>query len=222
MMACISPVQDTCVGTYGFPAYLWFAGKPSLIPVPETNEMGVRLFPLFSCRSVVVKDDSLGNEAGILKKAIESFGIDVEIKKEILASEKYIELRIEKTGILPSHKESYDLKVSTDKILITANTSHGIFNGIQTLRQLMRDAVMVDACDITDWPAFSWRGYMIDAGRNYMSLLSLKQQIDVMAANKLNVFHFHATEDIAWRIAIKQYPQLTEPEYMLRNKGYVL
>jgi hypothetical protein len=47
----------------------------------------------------------------------------------------------------------------------------------------------------------------------------LKQQIDVMAAYKLNVFHFHATEDIAWRIAIKQYPQLTSPEFMLRNKG---
>ncbi|MBK6936866.1 MAG: beta-N-acetylhexosaminidase [Chitinophagaceae bacterium] len=202
-----------------FPHIYGLQEKPSLIPVPKQMKWESGFFPLFSCRSVVVKDDSLGNEAGILKKAIESFGIDVEIKKEILASEKYIELRIEKTGILPSHKESYDLKVSTDKILITANTSHGIFNGIQTLRQLMRDAVMVDACDITDWPAFSWRGYMIDVGRNYMSMKLLKQQIDVMAANKLNVFHFHATEDIAWRIAIKQYPQLTEPDYMLRNKG---
>jgi N-acetyl-beta-hexosaminidase len=77
----------------------------------------------------------------------------------------------------------------------------------------------VNACTITDWPAFSWRGYMIDVGRNYMEMNLLKQQIDVMAAYKLNVFHFHATEDIAWRIAIKQYPQLTSPEFMLRNKG---
>ncbi|HRF25527.1 MAG TPA: family 20 glycosylhydrolase, partial [Chitinophagaceae bacterium] len=72
---------------------------------------------------------------------------------------------------------------------------------------------------ITDWPAFSWRGYMIDVGRNYIEMNLLKQQIDVMATHKLNVFHFHATEDIAWRIAIKQYPQLTSPEFMLRNKG---
>ena len=47
----------------------------------------------------------------------------------------------------------------------------------------------------------------------------LKQQIDVMAMYKLNIFHFHPTEDIAWRIAIKKYPQLTAPEHMQRNKG---
>ena len=60
---------------------------------------------------------------------------------------------------------------------------------------------------------------MIDVGRNYMSVAGLKEQIDVMALYKLNVFHFHATEDIAWRLAISRYPQLTAPENMLRDKG---
>ncbi len=60
---------------------------------------------------------------------------------------------------------------------------------------------------------------MIDVGRNYISMDLLKQQIDVMARYKFNVFHFHPTEDIAWRFAIKQYPQLTTKENMLRNKG---
>ena len=60
---------------------------------------------------------------------------------------------------------------------------------------------------------------MIDVGRNYQSMELLKQQIDIMSKYKFNIFHFHPTEDIAWRIAIKQYPQLTEPEHMLRDKG---
>jgi N-acetyl-beta-hexosaminidase len=109
--------------------------------------------------------------------------------------------------------------VNAASVKLVANTAHGIFNGMQTLKQLLRSGTMIDAVSITDWPAFSWRGYMIDVGRNYMSMPLLKQQIDVMAANKLNIFHFHATEDIAWRIASKQYPQLTAPEHMLRNKG---
>jgi hypothetical protein len=60
---------------------------------------------------------------------------------------------------------------------------------------------------------------MVDVGRNYMSMDLLKQQIDAMARYKFNVFHFHSTEDIAWRFAIKQYPQLTAAENMMRNKG---
>lgn len=60
---------------------------------------------------------------------------------------------------------------------------------------------------------------MVDAGRNYQSMDLLKQQIDVMTKYKLNIFHFHFTEDIAWRLAIKQCPQLTAPENMLRDKG---
>jgi hexosaminidase len=115
--------------------------------------------------------------------------------------------------------EGYELKVSPTQIIIKAATEQGVFNAMQTLQQLARNGQTIDAVEIQDEPAFAWRGYMIDVGRNYLSMNLLKQQIDVMAKYKLNVFHFHATEDIAWRIAIKQYPQLTAPEYMLRNKG---
>ncbi|MDP1971692.1 MAG: family 20 glycosylhydrolase, partial [Sediminibacterium sp.] len=115
--------------------------------------------------------------------------------------------------------EGYELNVSPTQIIIKAATEHGVFNAMQTLEQLARNGQTIDAVDIKDAPAFAWRGYMIDVGRNYLSMNLLKQQIDVMAKYKLNVFHFHATEDIAWRIAIKQYPQLTAPEHMLRNKG---
>jgi len=60
---------------------------------------------------------------------------------------------------------------------------------------------------------------MVDVGRNYQSVKLLKQQIDMMAAYKLNIFHFHPTKDIALRLQSKLYPQLTAPENMLRDKG---
>ncbi len=117
------------------------------------------------------------------------------------------------------NKEGYELNVSPTQITIKAATQTGVFNAMQTLTQLARNGQTIDAVEIKDSPAFAWRGYMIDVGRNYLSMDLLKQQIDIMAKYKLNVFHFHATEDIAWRIAIKQYPQLTAPEHMLHNKG---
>lgn len=193
--------------------------KPSLIPLPQQLAWKNGIFPLYQCSSIVVTDNALAKEADFLKNIISQNGLQAKITNKVAKDEVHIELHIDPANTSLLSNEAYSLSVSDKKILLTAITAHGIFNGIQTLRQLMRDGVMVDACEITDQPAFAWRGYMIDVGRNYMSIPLLKQQIDKMSMYKLNVFHFHPTEDIAWRIAIKQYPQLTAPEHMLRNKG---
>ncbi len=202
-----------------FPYVYDLQPQPSLLPLPQQLSWKAGYFPLYNCNLIIVPQEGLGNESAQLKSMLQYFGWNPEIKTKAKKDEVYIELRLAKIEAPAQAQEAYRLEVSEKSIRIIANTGNGIFNGIQTLRQLMRDRMMVDACEITDWPAFSWRGYMIDVGRNYMSLPLLKQQIDVMAMYKLNIFHFHATEDIAWRIAIKQYPQLTAPENMLRNKG---
>lgn len=202
-----------------YPMVYGLQEKPSIIPLPQQLQWKPGAFALYQCNKIVVKDKSLIAEAQQLQQNLQTFGLQMEIVKEAKPGERAIELSLDKI-IAPQYKdEAYRLTASHSLIQVKANTAHGIFNGIQTLKQLMRDGSLVDACEITDWPAFSWRGYMIDVGRNYMSVELLKQQIDAMAAAKLNIFHFHATEDIAWRIAIKQYPQLTAPEHMLRNKG---
>src|SRR5690606_26215222 len=69
-------------------------------------------------------------------------------------------------------------------------------------------------------PAFSWRAYLIDVGRNFQPVDMIKEQIDVMAQYKLNVLHFHFTEDIAWRLASDKYPGLTDALVMTRWKGH--
>ncbi|PJE48120.1 MAG: beta-N-acetylhexosaminidase [Sediminibacterium sp.] len=150
----------------------------------------------------------------------------IPMPKQLNWKEGYFQLQAGKTlkeqvtiKLVDGITEGYELSVSATQITIKAATQHGVFNAMQTLQQLARNGQTIDAVEIKDSPAFAWRGYMIDVGRNYLSMNLLKQQIDIMAKYKLNVFHFHATEDIAWRIAIKQYPQLTAPEHMLRNKG---
>jgi N-acetyl-beta-hexosaminidase len=81
-------------------------------------------------------------------------------------------------------------------VQIKSTNAHGIFNAIQTLNQLIKNNT-IQSCDILDYPSFSWRGFMVDVGRNFQSIKQLKEQIDLMAAYKLNNFHFHLTEDIA-------------------------
>lgn len=192
--------------------------RPALIPYPEQVSWNEDYFPIYKITEINFTQKELEKEAAFLKSILNNLGYDVPVSNRASASEYAIDLKLHFTGS-KQHNEAYELNVGHSGITIMASTPHGIFNGIQTLRQLWRDGVLINQCFIKDQPAFSWRGYMIDVGRNYIPMTALKQQIDVMSQYKLNVFHFHATEDIAWRIAIDQYPQLTAPENMLRNKG---
>ena len=193
--------------------------KPSLLPQPQSLIWKQGNFSLKDCKAILITDYSILQLAIGLQNKLQQLGYDIQVKDMATENEKYIVLDLNENSNQENKNESYSLKVSANGIQLTASTSHGIFNGIQTLRQLMRDGAMIDACDIADWPAFTWRGYMVDVGRNFQSIKQLKQQIDVMAAYKLNIFHFHLTEDIAWRLQSKQYPQLTESKNMLRNPG---
>lgn len=192
---------------------------PALIPLPQKLEWGSGTFPLDNCKFIVVKDEALQTEAKLLQESLKQNGYVLKLGNGAAANEKYIELHLAKVEAPQLFEEAYRISVTPFKVLVSANTPHGMFNAIQTLLQLIGKSRNISSCEIIDWPAFAWRGYMIDVGRNYQSMDLLKQQIDVMGRYKFNIFHFHFTEDIAWRLAIKQYPQLTADENMLRNKG---
>lgn len=192
--------------------------QPALLPMPQKIQWKEGTFSLADCRAIVVSGKEIQKEAAWLQEALNKKGLDIPVQNQQNGANNIV-LQPGRVKAPMQQEEAYQLDVTENGVVLTANTPHGLFNGLQTLLQLARDGVMLDACTITDWPAFSWRGYMIDVGRNYVSMALLKQQIDVMTQYKLNVFHFHPTEDIAWRIASKQYPQLTAPETMLRNKG---
>lgn len=189
---------------------------PSLIPLPQNIKWTNENFFLKNCKAILINDASLKNLAIALQEIIcERPPIVFKSKMNL----SFIELKLEKIDSKSFPEEAYKLVVSSNTISLLANSPHGIFNGLQTLRQLIENGKEVAACEILDWPSFNWRGYMVDVGRNYQSVKLLKQQIEIMSRYKFNVFHFHPTEDIAWRIAIKQYPQLTDSQNMLRDKG---
>ena len=109
--------------------------------------------------------------------------------------------------------EAYKLRVSEKSIEITASADAGRFYALQTLKQLISqegESRRLPLCTISDWPAYPVRGFMIDVGRNFQSLASLKKQLDIMSQYKLNTFHWHLTDRPAWRIESKRYPQLTD------------
>lgn len=125
-------------------------------------------------------------------------------------------------GVQPNNNEAYQLSVSADSVILEATSETGIYRGLQTIKQLVFEINgkrYLKGCAIVDWPAFRIRGFMQDVGRNFQPMDMLKEQIDVLAAYKYNVFHFHVTENPGWRLESKIYPQLNAAESMTREKG---
>ncbi len=202
-----------------YPHVLDLDPKPAIIPLPQQIAWQPGSFFLFDCKSILVQDMSLAPYAALLQEELLQMGWRVGTTTEAAHRKGTIQIGLGKVDSPQHPDEAYQLTVTSDQIALRANSPHGVFNGIQTLLQLLRDGVGADACEITDWPAFSWRGFMIDAARNFVPMDQLRELIAVMGRYKLNIFHLHLTEDIAWRLAIDRYPQLTAPEHMLRDKG---
>ncbi|WP_436831926.1 family 20 glycosylhydrolase [Parapedobacter sp. DT-150] len=191
----------------------------SIIPLPQSLEWSDETFDLTTCDAIAVMTPSLNKEALQLQQLLADNGHTVALSNSTPPDKHAIVLNLGTVDARHLPEEAYRLQVGNDSVVLTANSAHGIFNGIQTLAQLILDGRSVQGCSIVDFPAYQWRGYMVDVGRNYQSVELLKQQIDRMARYKLNVFHFHLTEDVAWRLQVTQYPQLTAAEHMTRNKG---
>ncbi|MER5498008.1 MULTISPECIES: beta-N-acetylhexosaminidase [unclassified Streptomyces] len=119
--------------------------------------------------------------------------------------------------------EGYRLTTGTGRgVEITGGGPAGVFWGAQTLRQLLGPEAFrrapvdpgarpaVPFADIEDHPRFGWRGMMLDVARHFLPKDDVLRYLDLLAAHKLNVFHFHLTDDQGWRIEIKRHPRLTE------------
>lgn len=125
-----------------------------------------------------------------------------------------LEIFYERTGKLEINEdESYKLEVSPSKIIINAPTDLGVVHALETLIQLTTVAnenYYFPTVSITDFPRFTWRGLMIDVARHFEPVNVLKRNLDAMASVKLNVFHWHLTDDQGFRIESKTRPKLHE------------
>ena len=196
------------------------ASPLSLIPLPASVQQGSGQFTFPAKVQLCVPSYTGDSVKAVAKRWAGNFtkstGIKVSVGKKANAA---IQLRLN-SGLA---SEAYDLQVTRERIVIEAARPAGFFYALQTLNQLLPSrAVMagVKATDVQAWtlpvvtikdhPRFEWRGFMLDEGRHFYGKEEIKKLLDVMAAYKLNRFHWHLTEDQGWRIEIKKYPRLTE------------
>ena len=210
--------------------HLVFSQDISLIPQPAEMTRGEGFFQLKG-KVVLCYPEGSG-----LKNVINNFTDDirkttgVKIKTSVLKplnssvcksykkGDAHLLLKVDTT----LGAEAYRLRVTKKLITVTAAAPAGFFYAFQTVKQLLpanvmagvRDASVsewnIPVVDISDAPRFSWRGFMLDEGRHFYGKEEVKKILDVMAAYKMNRFHWHLTEDQGWRIEIKKYPKLTE------------
>jgi hexosaminidase len=134
---------------------------------------------------------------------------------EVLSTEPTLAVKTTGPSAAVQHvgeDESYHLVVTSTHAVLTAPTPLGAMHGLQTFLQLVNtspDGFGAPAVEIDDAPRFPWRGLMIDAGRHFQPLDVIKRNLDGMEAVKLNVFHWHLSEDQGFRAESKVYPLLT-------------
>lgn len=190
------------------------AGFPSLLPLPQKIEWKNEHF--------TTKEISLflqGNTEYMLQEWLQSYNLKV-----VPNSRNTIHITL--TDNLPeaeiNQKEAYKLQVSSHSISIEATTEKGIYWALRTLDQLAEkkgNSFQFSGCSIIDWPAFRIRGFMQDVGRSYISLEELKREIAILSKYKINVFHWHLTENQAWRLESKLFPMLNDSTNMTRMPG---
>ncbi len=189
---------------------LVFAQQPNIIPKPQKIEL------LPGELRLVDSLDSLSDFIFNLEKNSSNPGF-IQFSPEIT-----IEFKPSMDEIPLNSEEGYILEINSSGIIINAVTQQGVFYALNTLKQLGkkdgRDYVLPFG-RIIDWPAFRIRGFMHDVGRSFIPVDHLMEQIEILSSYKINVFHWHLTEDIAWRLESEIFPELTASDNMERFPG---
>ncbi len=209
MIAATSCTDETCTTA---------DSAPALIPAPKEISVSSGHFTLTSGTAIAL-DTSNETLAGIARyfneKTAPATGFELAVKSS--GKIKFTLADDEALG-----DEGYRLTVKTNGITITAQKPQGVFYGVQTLLQLLPPEIKsskaqgdgvrwtVPCVNITDKPQFVWRGLMLDVSRHFFTKEEVMKYIDELAEYKMNVFHWHLTDDQGWRIEIKSLPKLTE------------
>jgi len=197
---------------------------PNIIPQPQKMILGKGAFVIDSKVVVSIFPSTNQDLRVIANQFISQFAKASRIKLTLLKDNAPKGVRIIRFEIKKGkteNEESYKLTVKENGIHISAPALNGCFYGFQTLLQLLPEAIFsqkiindtvwkVPCISIVDEPRFKYRGFMLDVSRHFFPVSYIKRTIDLMAMHKMNVFHWHLTDDQGWRIEIKKYPNLTK------------
>jgi hexosaminidase len=210
------------------------AGSSSIVPFPAQINVLEGMFRLQSTTFILVDPFSESTGALLAERLRRATGYDFPLRRwaEGVNQSGAITLTAQDsdTRLGP---EGYEVAVTPDQIAIRAPGSAGLFYGTQSLLELLPPQIFskeklpgrnwnIPCARIRDRPRFRWRGLMLDVSRHFFPPSEIKQLLDVMALHKLNVFHWHLTDDQGWRIEIKKYPRLTEIGAWRKGIGFNL
>ncbi len=192
-----------------------------IIPQPQSLAPKKGAFKFSSNTKIVLSQDTeelrfLGSYLSNMFSKSAGFSLDQNVAKSADDNTVFLNL----TSI-QGNDEAYHLDISSKGVVISANHASGLMYGVQSLRQLLPDAIesksvqanvtwSVPAVHIEDEPRFEYRGMQMDVSRHFFDVDELKIFIDRLALFKFNRFHIHLTDDQGWRLQINQYPKLTE------------
>lgn len=185
----------------------------SVIPYPANVEMMHGTFILDKNTNIVLIDDILKlnqNETDFFKEwMMVNYGFSLHQLNTIKGHQSQIQIKS-----VPVESEKYELNIQGNKIVIKAS-GEGLKNAFETLKQLIHanktdSSFNIPSCFIVDSARFQWRGMHLDVCRHFFDKAFIKKYIDYLSMYKMNVFHWHLTDDQGWRIEIKKYPKLTE------------
>ena len=199
VMACESPQEE-------------LPGPIHIVPIPLEMTVDKGYFQVGGNTVIHTVGTGLGPVPGYVKEYFDELtGKDLTIQDGESISKGYI--RLELTGAVAGN-EAYEISSSRKGVSVKASTAHGLFYGLQTIKQLVQQDskgnYVIPAVMIKDAPRFGYRGMHLDVGRHFYPVDFIKKYIDLIALHKMNTFHWHLTEDQGWRIEIKKYPKLTE------------
>ncbi|MDX6306820.1 MAG: hexosaminidase [Blastocatellia bacterium] len=202
----------------GAPGQMIVPGQLNLMPAPASVQTQAGRLPITASFNVALKnyaDDRLrSGVARTLRRLAGRTILSFPVEPGTDESTATLVIQCERAGdSIPSlnENESYSLEVTDRQARLIAPTVVGALRGLETLLQLLqgdRDGYYLPGIRIQDQPRFPWRGLLIDVGRHYEPMEVLKRNLDAMAAVKLNVFHWHLTEDQGFRVESKKLPKL--------------
>lgn len=188
------------------------------IPIPVLVEPTGLSFEITK-NTIIFTDGDFQFVDNFVKDSEAISGYDIQIAP-MSSSHSAENIYLHLSELSNSDDEAYEMEITSDYIVINANTEQGLFYAIQTLRQMMplqiesrkqlATPIYIASGKISDYPRFGYRGAMLDVSRHFFDVDVVKKYIDYIASYKMNKLHLHLTDDQGWRIEIKSWPKLTE------------
>jgi hexosaminidase len=187
-----------------------------IIPLPAQIEQRPGAF-MFTPQTAIITDAANAWNAAYLRNLLHrASGLPLPVTVDDAPTRPLIRLSVGVEQRLG--KEGYSLTVEEREIRLEASEPAGVFYAIQSLRQLCPVEIestqvvegrewLIPCVVIHDQPRFTWRGHMLDVGRHFHDKATILRTLDLMALHKLNVFHWHLTEDQGWRLESRRFPK---------------